>query len=137
MIDIDHFKRVNDDHGHAMGDAALVAVANVLLATCRGADISARWGGEEFIVLLPETNQEQARIFAERARAAIEQTRLPLDGIPNGALSITASFGLAQREGETQLHALIERADKHLYEAKKKGRNRISGTDTPLVVQSP
>jgi two-component system, sensor histidine kinase LadS len=125
MIDIDHFKRVNDEYGHAIGDTALVAVAEMLLATCRSADVLARWGGEEFILLLPDTNQQQARIFAERARATIEANGLP---IPHAAswLALTASFGLAQRGSEASISELIEQADKHLYEAKKNGRNRIS-----------
>jgi two-component system, sensor histidine kinase LadS len=137
MIDIDHFKRVNDEYGHAVGDAALVGVVNILLATCRGADVAARWGGEEFIVLLPETNQEQARIFAERARGSIESTLLSIPHLKRD-LSVTASFGIAQRTTEMNLHDLVEQADQQLYEAKKNGRNRISdnGAAPALVVQA-
>jgi two-component system, sensor histidine kinase LadS len=136
MIDIDYFKRFNDEYGHAVGDAALVAVAKILFATCRAADVSARWGGEEFIVLLPSTNQSQALIFAERARASIEANGLWLLH-PARKLELTASFGLAQRKAEANLQMLIDEADKQLYEAKKNGRNRISDNGAPPEHTSP
>ncbi|MCA1815170.1 MAG: sensor domain-containing diguanylate cyclase [Acidobacteria bacterium] len=125
MLDIDHFKRVNDTHGHDAGDAALRFLADVLRDELRGVDTAARYGGEEFAVILPQANLEGALIVAERLRTRLENTDIP------GIGRITASFGIAT----FPLHAnscaqLVSAADHALYEAKHAGRNLVSTPDT-------
>jgi diguanylate cyclase (GGDEF)-like protein len=120
MLDIDHFKRVNDTYGHDAGDAALRFLADVLRDELRGVDTAARYGGEEFAVILPQAALEGALIVAERLRSRLETTEVP------GIGHITASFGLAT----FPLHAnsrdqLVGAADRALYESKHAGRNRI------------
>lgn len=122
MVDIDHFKRINDRHGHRRGDRVLHGVASVLAANCRSLDLVARYGGEEFVVLLPETDGASARVAAEKLRAAVAQAVFE-----NGAdLRITVSIGVA---GSDQAHGgdLIELADAALYAAKRAGRNQTAG----------
>jgi len=122
MLDLDHFKAINDQHGHAAGDAALVAAARVLESLVRDGDLLARWGGEEFLLLLPETGLEPAVALAERLRLAIAGLRVRV-GITD--LSMTASFGVAARSQHENLDRLISEADGYLYEAKQNGRNRV------------
>jgi len=122
MIDIDHFKQLNDTWGHQRGDEALAALGQVLLAAARRGDVAARWGGEEFVLLLPETNQRQAVVLAERLRQKIGLIRLRAG---DAEISLSASFGVAQRRGEASLDALIDSADKRLYRAKQLGRDRV------------
>jgi len=125
LIDIDRFKQINDAHGHAHGDAVLKAVAGVLKTAMREEDILARWGGEEFIVLLPETDREEGLALAERLRAAIAGLQVPGE---TGATGVTASIGITQAEHEHfTLDALIAAADECLYQAKQQGRNRVAG----------
>lgn len=123
LLDIDRFKQINDVHGHAHGDEVLKAVAGILRASIREEDILARWGGEEFIVFLPETDRPEALALAERLRAAIADMRVA------GAAAetvVTASFGIALQEGQhVTLDALIAAADECLYQAKLQGRNRV------------
>ncbi len=120
MLDIDHFKRVNDTHGHDVGDQALVAVAEVLKNGVRSMDILARWGGEEFLVLLPETNIAGATLIAERIRQQVSQIKLPK--IPEG---LTISIGLCEAKPGMELKAATSLADQALYQAKAGGRNRV------------
>lgn len=116
VADLDHFKTINDQYGHAMGDRVIAEFARGLVGAMGTGAIAGRLGGEEFAVLLPLTNLNGARLFAEAIRSA----RLPIDG-----LSVTASFGVAQRlEGE-DLEQLIHRGDEALYEAKHNGRNCV------------
>lgn len=124
MMDIDHFKSVNDTFGHDIGDRVLKRVAEVLRGTLRKAgDLVARFGGEEFAVLVPETNIEGALILAERLRLAVEQTEIDT---PMGPRSFTASFGVAALEdGDGSVETAIKRADEALYRAKNGGRNRV------------
>lgn len=129
MLDIDHFKRVNDQYGHETGDHALVAIARQLALACRDGDILARWGGEEFMLLLPETSLEQARSFAERLRQSIEAQGLPTE---HETIVLTASFGVAERRQHSHLEDLINEADVELYKAKQGGRNRVSCEETAL-----
>jgi diguanylate cyclase (GGDEF)-like protein len=125
MFDIDHFKRINDRHGHGMGDQAIMAAAHLLQRTLRETDLVARYGGEEFVALLPDADLASAQVAAERVRAAIEASRLPL-AIGEEPLQFTASLGVARAEGpEDTLPALLDRADKALYAAKDGGRNRV------------
>lgn len=119
IIDIDHFKQVNDTYGHQIGDAVLIAMADTLTQEIRTNDILARWGGEEFVILLPSVDMEQAANVAEKYRAAIEKMEVPKVG------SITASFGVTVYvDGDSQ-EKMVSRADIGLYQAKKNGRNRV------------
>lgn len=134
MFDIDHFKEVNDRHGHLCGDAVLGAVGKRMREVLRGSDLKCRYGGEEFLVLLPETPLHGARRVAETLRREIAERPVPWAG---EALTITASFGLAQTlPGEVNVSAVITRADLALYRAKDDGRNcvRIAAETATLVV---
>ena len=124
MLDIDYFKRINDTFGHDAGDAVLKALCEAGLATVRNIDIFARFGGEEFIVLLPETTSDQAGLVAERLRARLAETAVAL---PDGkTVSFTVSIGLfSLTPRDTNLETLLKRADTALYEAKNTGRNRV------------
>ena len=124
LLDVDHFKKVNDTLGHDAGDAVLQGVARVLSAMARKSDFVARWGGEEFVVCLTATAEAGARIAAERVRRAIAEARYVL---PNGQEHrATASVGLASAENAGwDIHELIGRADKAMYAAKHRGRNRV------------
>lgn len=122
ILDLDHFKSINDRYGHAVGDAALVAVSKVLSDSARDVDVVARWGGEEFLLLLPETRLASALVMAERLRNAIENIRVPVQG---AEISFTASFGVAHKADHQNLDELISEADRYLYMAKESGRNRI------------
>jgi len=124
MIDIDHFKEINDTHGHEAGDNALRKVASIISDCARTADIVARYGGEEFVVILPQTDPENAVVFAERARSAVEEEDLELDDVK---INLTISLGVAGTQGQgdaTDPQTLTNVADKALYEAKAGGRNR-------------
>ena len=120
MLDIDHFKQVNDTHGHDVGDQALVAIAEVLDKGIRNMDILARWGGEEFLVLLPETSMEGATLIAERIRHQVSLIRLPK--IPEG---LTISIGLSEAKPGMELKTATSLADEALYLAKSNGRNQV------------
>ncbi|MDP2390708.1 MAG: diguanylate cyclase, partial [Acidobacteriota bacterium] len=133
MFDLDHFKDVNDRHGHLCGDAVLSAVGKRMKDVLRGSDLKCRYGGEEFLVLLPETPLHGARRVAETLRKEIAERPVPWAG---EALTVTASFGLAQTlPGEVNVQAVIARADQALYRAKDDGRNcvRIAAETTTLV----
>jgi len=130
LFDIDHFKTVNDTHGHPAGDAVLKAVATCCTATLRPNDCFGRLGGEEFAVLLPETAAPDAYLVAERLRNAI--AGMPIDGTPG--LTVTASFGIAAFAKETgTLDAWLQAADTALYAAKHAGRNRSVIADPPSL----
>jgi diguanylate cyclase (GGDEF)-like protein/PAS domain S-box-containing protein len=124
MIDIDHFKKVNDTYGHDAGDIMLQGLAQLLLGQLRGADMVARWGGEEFLVLMPETRAEPAAVVASRILAAVRATPFVLaDG---RRVSITVSIGMASLTPEIASgDELVKRADNALYEAKSGGRDRL------------
>lgn len=123
LVDIDHFKRINDQLGHAAGDAVLQAVAGILQAQAREVDRVARFGGEEFCILLPHTTEEGALQAAERFRAAVHETDITWQ---DERIAVTISTGLAcaVRPGESQ-DRLLRRADEALYQAKRDGRNRV------------
>ena len=123
MIDVDHFKAVNDEFGHAVGDQALRAVADTLRANTRVFDSLARYGGEEFVVVMPGTAADDAAVAAERLRAAVEA--LPAVWQP-GRRGLTVSIGVAcAAEEPITPEALLHAADLALYEAKRTGRNRV------------
>ncbi|MBO8158142.1 diguanylate cyclase [Thermosyntropha sp.] len=130
IADIDHFKKVNDEYGHQIGDTVLKNFASVLIRSCREYDFAGRYGGEEFIICLPETKLEQAFKIAERMRKATELTPAFIPEI-NRDIKITASFGVAgmkPEDGKT-IDDLIREADAALYEAKKSGRNMVVKSD--------
>jgi diguanylate cyclase (GGDEF)-like protein len=121
LFDIDHFKRINDNHGHAVGDEVLRQVARRCEALLRGEDVFARWGGEEFLVLVRGTREDGGFNAAEHLRSAVCAT--PIDGVG----TVTASFGVARFRPADTLEAWIARADTALYAAKAGGRNRVIG----------
>jgi diguanylate cyclase (GGDEF)-like protein len=123
MIDIDYFKKINDTHGHAAGDQAIKRIAEIIDCTIRTTDKAARFGGEEFVVLLREIDQATALMLAERIRKAIEVTTIESD---NGAIPATVSIGVALLdERDRDVQDMIARSDQGLYAAKKTGRNRV------------
>ena len=122
LIDIDYFKRFNDSYGHQAGDEALKTVANVLKTTKRSSDRIYRYGGEEILMLMPKTSEEEALLVGERMRQAIESLAMPNEGSSYGFL--TVSVGVADLPTENWPE-MVERADKALYEAKDAGRNRV------------
>jgi diguanylate cyclase (GGDEF)-like protein len=122
ILDIDHFKRINDAHGHAAGDAVLRAMAAVGLATVRRCDSIARWGGEEFVLLLRDVDATGASTVAGRVRQALQHARIAVDG---ASLNVTASIGLASHCPGESVEATMCRADRALYAAKAGGRNRV------------
>ena len=131
LVDLDHFKHVNDTHGHERGDDALAAVGDVVASTIRASDYAGRYGGEEFLILLPDTDREGAILVAEKLRQAI--ARIALSGIDR---SLTASLGVATMPPEgCDADALMRLADRALYAAKAGGRNRVEAAG--LSVASP
>ena len=124
MLDVDHFKRFNDEHGHAAGDALLARIGQVLAATTRGEDIACRFGGEEFTVVMPEADVEQATARAEQIRAAIAEASILYLGRELGP--VTASIGVDElRAGMDTPQTMMARADRALYAAKAQRRNRV------------
>jgi len=123
LLDIDHFKRINDDHGHLIGDEALRRVSDLIRLSMREGDLSGRYGGEEFGVVFPETEMNGALLAVERIRQAIEQT--PLKMADGSEINLTISCGLATlRDGDEDKLELLDAADQCLLEAKRTGRNR-------------
>jgi len=121
LFDLDHFKRINDAHGHLTGDHVLREVASRIRRRVRKDEIFARYGGEEFAVVLPETNLDEAAQFCERIRAKVETRTFDWQ---EQALHVTISIGAASTEPGDDHASLIARADARLYEAKRTGRNR-------------
>jgi diguanylate cyclase len=126
MLDIDHFKAVNDTHGHLIGDRVIRFVAQVMQKNTKGQDTAARYGGEEFTLLLPGTPSAGAKSVAETIRAAVSKAQLVRADNKKPLGQITISAGVATfRKGE-DIMEFINRADQALYRAKKEGRNRVS-----------
>ncbi len=122
LVDIDHFKNINDQFGHDIGDEVLKALARAFQAAVREQDVVARWGGEEFLLLLPNTNEAEAVEQAERLRQLLDSDRLRIERYPH---RVTASFGVSEyRDGQT-VELLLKQADVALYQAKAQGRNRV------------
>lgn len=119
--DIDYFKKINDTYGHKSGDKALMAIAQLLAKHCRQTDFVARFGGEEFVMLLPDTDANAALIVADKLRENIQKTKFKADG---DTLSITLSCGISQLLENDSKESLFERADKALYQVKQNGRNK-------------
>ena len=132
-LELDRFKRVNDDYGHAAGDEVLASVAALVRKCLRKEDVLARYGGEEFVVLLPGAGHSAAAALAERIRTELEHTRIRA---ADHDVRITVSIGVAAERGESapSLATILRRADEALYEAKSKGRNRVVTFETPVAV---
>ena len=123
LLDLDHFKVINDSHGHAAGDAVLAAVGKLLRSEARPYDVVARWGGEEFVIALPGATAPNAQSAAERIRNAIAQL-VVRDGTGE-PIPLTASIGVAERQPHEPLDVTVDRADRAMYCAKVGGRNRV------------
>jgi diguanylate cyclase (GGDEF)-like protein len=126
MVDIDSFKNINDTYGHNVGDVILKEIARLLQSQLRNEDIVARWGGEEFLILIPSTDESLAKEIAERARLAIDQHEFKAG---KTSLAITASFGVSINNASKELEKIVADADQALYEAKRSGRNRVCFTN--------
>ncbi|HJV60278.1 MAG TPA: diguanylate cyclase [Albitalea sp.] len=122
MIDLDHFKQINDHHGHAAGDAVLRAFAAEARAAIRGSDVLARWGGEEFLLLMTDTRAPLGRLGVERLRERVAAMRVPRS---DALAAVTFSAGLAEHRAGEPLAETISRADHAMYAAKAQGRNRV------------
>jgi diguanylate cyclase (GGDEF)-like protein len=131
MVDLDHFKRINDTHGHRVGDQVLARVGRLLRSSARNLDLPARFGGEEFAVLLYDTEMDGALSFAERFRGNLREMRVPVEG--RAAVEVTASLGVAVGSDLVDPEALIEAADRALYRAKSEGRDRL----VSVMVEGP
>ncbi|WP_157725012.1 GGDEF domain-containing protein [Vogesella sp. LIG4] len=123
LLDVDHFKQVNDNHGHHAGDAVLRGVAERMLACLRQDDLLARFGGEEFVLILPDTELADAHTLAQRLCDTLAAQALPVEG---ARLPVTASFGVTPHHPGEALHGWLARADEAMYQAKHAGRNRVA-----------
>ena len=124
LLDLDRFKSVNDTWGHAVGDAVLIEVARRLKANLRLSDLIARIGGEEFLVVLPDTSFDAAHATAERLRQAVSERPIPIEG--GGALRITLSIGLAMNDARVACEDIVAQADRALLASKAEGRNLVT-----------
>ena len=126
MVDLDHFKRINDNFGHQVGDDVLCAAVEKMQDSVRGIDVLCRWGGEEFAVLLPNAPVEATLLVAERIRENIRKILLPEQAGGQVGLELTASIGTATyRDLDDGIAVMLQRADRALYAAKEAGRNRV------------
>ena len=122
MLDIDHFKKINDTYGHLAGDFVLKEIAKIIKDSIRKSDICGRFGGEEFVIVLPNTKLSGAMKLAERIRETIQNHTFDFNG---KKINVTVSIGITSVGVNDSYESLISRADEALYEAKEKGRNRI------------
>jgi diguanylate cyclase (GGDEF)-like protein len=122
MIDIDHFKRINDSHGHPVGDQTIKALALMCRTSLRVHDLAARFGGEEFVLTLPQTDTEGATVVGERLRRKAEALAV---AVAAGEVHFTVSIGIASSRKELEFKTIVENADQALYRAKQSGRNRV------------
>jgi diguanylate cyclase (GGDEF)-like protein len=123
MVDVDHFKRVNDEHGHDIGDEALKAVCRILSHSLRSGDVLGRWGGEEFLIIVAGITPAKLRAFAERRRMLVAESAIPL---PTGQLRVTVSLGATLMQRGDSDQSAIKRADQLMYQSKMDGRNRVT-----------
>ena len=127
LLDIDHFKKVNDNYGHLLGDKVIRFVGSIMKNCVKGKDMVSRYGGEEFAILLPDTGHEGALVVAENIRASIEAGKLVRSDTRKPIGTITASLGVAQYQAGESNEEFIARADEALYYAKGNGRNQVTG----------
>ena len=123
FMDIDHFKKINDLHGHDIGDKVLIMVSNTFIKNVRTSDIVGRWGGEEFLAIIPNINEDQLYFTANKLCILVEQSGFSLD---SGIVQVTVSIGATLAQPKDTIETLLERADKLLYYSKTTGRNRVS-----------
>jgi diguanylate cyclase (GGDEF)-like protein len=136
MLDVDHFKSINDRYGHAVGDRVLVEIGRLLASVTRRSDLAGRWGGEEFVVAWTSTDLEGARTVTDRLCAAVQALVIADDS--GERIPVTASFGLSCWHAGEPLEALVGRADRAMYVSKNSGRNRVSVCNADDVdVQPP
>lgn len=131
MSDIDHFKPINDTHGHQVGDTVLMGLTHLVANRIREHDIFARWGGKEFMILAPQADLAGAAQQAEKLRRLVEVERFPVAG------HVTVSFGVAQFQPGDNVHSFTKRVDDALYKAKHGGRNVVVAVLTALLKQPP
>ena len=122
MSDIDHFKEINDHFGHQFGDLVLISIANMLKSATRSKDVVARWGGEEFLVLLPETSGKEAKEVADRMQTIISQTPMFIN---DREIHLSMTFGVAECTSDARINDCIALADEALYKGKENGRNQV------------
>jgi diguanylate cyclase (GGDEF)-like protein len=134
LIDVDHFKAVNDTHGHQTGDRALAGIARAMEDALRREDLVGRWGGEEFLAILPATDIGGAIVVAERIRTSIEQLEILTDDSVSSSFTVSVGVAACSREG---VDRLLERADSALYAAKDAGRNRVEVAPPPAERLTP
>ena len=127
IIDIDNMKQINDEHGHLTGDATICELVQTLCSNLRKNDVCIRWGGDEFVLLLPGTHASDARYLVDRIRSEVDGHTFPAES------HITCSFGIADLSSGDTLEALLAGADELLYQAKKQGKNAACGTDAPPI----
>lgn len=126
LIDVDHFKKINDTYGHTVGDEVLQTLSKIIQNVVRDSDIVARYGGEEIVIITPNTTKEEAAILAERLREKVEQTKVATIATTQEVVQVTISIGLCSLSPIiTDKEALLEESDQSLYLAKKYGRNRV------------
>lgn len=123
LADLDEFKNINDTYGHVAGDAALVTVAKTLSSCFRATDVLGRWGGDEFLVILPAITEDMLAVASERCRALVARSTVPVGG---SEIQVTVSVGAAMFVPGDSAESLLKRADQHLYSSKQSGRNRVS-----------
>jgi diguanylate cyclase (GGDEF)-like protein/PAS domain S-box-containing protein len=126
FMDVDHFKRVNDSHGHETGDKVLQMIAGTLLHNLRVSDVASRWGGEEFLTVVPHVGRNEIGIIGKKILSLIEQSSLDT---PDGPLRVTVSIGAALARQDESLESLVDRADHLMYQSKRKGRNTVTAED--------
>ena len=131
-MDVDHFKQINDTYGHPVGDQVLAQIGKIINELCRTEDVACRFGGEEFVIIVPHTVGADAYIFAERLRELLASTRIKPQGVLSPLLAddcirVTASFGVAEAVALYD-RTMLQRADDAMYRAKEQGRNRVAMT---------
>jgi diguanylate cyclase (GGDEF)-like protein len=126
MIDVDQLKAVNDTHGHEAGDQVLKDLAAMLLETVRSVDVPGRWAGDEFVVVLPDTQAAQAKLLANRL---LERARVRPTRIKDQPVELSLSVGVAEYDRKESLADLVRRVDRAMYDAKKQGRGRIASAE--------